>query len=1442
MTDRLVHAVHAVNPDVNVEELADAVWLLGAVYSPGGSGDAVEAPPAAGPAVRSDPTPDRPAIPAPAPTEPAPAAEPAVPARDGELPLPEPVAEWYLPRQDRLLEEPTRVPVRSPGAAALPRTLAMARALRPLRRRMPSRTTMVVDEEATVRQAADGDLWVPAIRPALGRWLDLALVFDDSASMVIWRRTCAEFRDLLERLGAFRDIRVWRCDTDLRGRDGRLTLRPAGAGRGTAGRDVRELIDATRRRVVLMVSDCVGRAWQTGEVSEALRAWGASGPVAIVQTLPQRLWEACAPEFTPVRLGARQRGAPNTELQLADPAVAPAEAVPVPVLELAARWFAPWASLVSGTGPEWQTSTVVFAGKASGARPAARSDANGREPDEVLANYASFASTEALRLATCLAAAPVSLPVIRLVQQAMLPGSRPSVVAEVFLGGLLRQRPPMAGRDLDPDEVEYDFVPGVRERLLAALSRHDKLSVLARVSDYIAARLGSPMDFRAFLAVSDSAAAVLEHDPPFARVALQVLRDLGGRYGEVGGLLQRKVHALTADAAADDAPDLVPTNATGPSTGKSGQAVAASDNVGPHETAVSPETTLPGDTLVSSPPSAVAAQEGLVEAAGQPAIFGGVPFRNPHFTGRDDLLDQLHATLRAGTSQMALLPHALYGLGGVGKTQLAIEYAYRYATEYDLVWWVPAESPTTVRSSLAELAAEMKVGSGDVTQAVANVLAALRTGRPYGRWLIVLDNADSPADFREFLPVPVGHVLVTSRNPQWADVADQLEVNVFAREESVALLRRRGRGISAAEAEELAEKLGDLPLALDQAAAWQSETGMPVRELVRMLDERMHVLLNERPPTTYPATVMATWELAFGQLREQSPGAAQLLQLCAYLGAEPISIGLLWDGRHADLPAPVARVLRDDIMLRRAIRDIHRFGLAKVDPSRDQIEVHRLVQAVLREQMTPAERTAIRDTVHNVLGLANPGDPENPKTWPRHAELLPHVTPSGVVDAKTNNARRVVLDQISYRFARGDYLRSRSLGEDAVPRWRETLGPDHELTLLAQRHLARAIREVGDREEAGELMQETLERMREVFGPDHEHTLVTASTVGLHLRLRGEFQAARALDEDTLARDRRIFTEEHPETLRMMNNVAINLRLLGDSAGAFTLDNEALRLHERILGGGHPATLVSLTNVARDHFDAGHYQAAAELLVEALPRMEARLGETNVVTLMARRVLAMVRRRLGAFAQAREIAEGLYGTVRRIYRADHERMLSAMATYANALLAVGEIAPARSLAEQALQRYRDTFGEGHPFTLAAAINLGVILRAGEEYSAARALDESALAALRGILGDEHPYTLVAMLNLSTDEAIAHDHERARALSEEAYAGSRRVRGEDHPATLGCALNHSLDLRATGDRRAAQSLFEEVLAGMRQAMGDGHPDYRAAVEGRRAERDIEVWAV
>ena len=219
------------------------------------------------------------------------------------------------------------------------------------------------------------------------------------------------------------------------------------------------------------------------------------------------------------------------------------------------------------------------------------------------------------------------------------------------------------------------------------------------------------------------------------------------------------------------------------------------------------------------------ASESSSPLAGVPRYWGNVPQRNMNFTGRDDILGRL----RQGTSsnvtavvQSEPLPRALQGFGGVGKTAVATEYAYRNRSEYDLVWWIPAEQITLVRSSLAALAVKLGLEAASATGIEATttaVLDALRRGEPISRWLLIFDNADQPEDLKSFIPQGPGDVLITSRNHAWKQEVETVPVDVFSRHESVQFLGKRvTKGLSEQDADRLAEQLGDLPLALVQRA------------------------------------------------------------------------------------------------------------------------------------------------------------------------------------------------------------------------------------------------------------------------------------------------------------------------------------------------------------------------------------------------------------------------------------------------------------------------------------------------------------------------------------------------------------------------------------------------------------------------------------------------
>ncbi len=435
--------------------------------------------------------------------------------------------------------------VRVPAASALGEHLELAGALRPFKRKVVSRHELVLDEEATAVRVAETGRWLPVLRPALGRWLDLALVVDGSESMAIWQRSADELRAVFERLGAFSDVRSWDLHY-LAGAEPGVAL--SRRGQKSERRGVRELVDPTGRRVIVVVSDCLGPAWQDQVAQQTLAGWAKHGPVAVIQPLPQRLWRRSHVKPAAAVLYAPKPGCPNTNLTWSTlgfgeqyrPAIGQL-LMPVPLLELDPEWLYPWGRLVAASsGPVGVDAMVIFVSEEigrkdrvngrGGERAGTAADNSSGLADVIVRRFIASAAPDAVRLAEYLSAAPVSLPVIRLVQDAVLEQTRQSDLAEVLLGGLLGRTGSWG--NLGPEEVEYDFLPGVRDILLGRLHKRAAVNVISLVSEYLASRFGQANDFRALLVGGLAAGefTISTESRPFAKVAEHVLRMVGGHY------------------------------------------------------------------------------------------------------------------------------------------------------------------------------------------------------------------------------------------------------------------------------------------------------------------------------------------------------------------------------------------------------------------------------------------------------------------------------------------------------------------------------------------------------------------------------------------------------------------------------------------------------------------------------------------------------------------------------------------------------------------------------------------------------------------------------------------------------------------------------------------------------------------------------------------------
>ncbi|GGK72190.1 FxSxx-COOH system tetratricopeptide repeat protein [Mangrovihabitans endophyticus] len=811
---------------------------------------------------------------------------------------------------------------------------------------------------------------------------------------------------------------------------------------------------------------------------------------------------------------------------------------------------------------------------------------------------------------------------------------------------------------------------------------------------------------------------------------------------------------------------------------------------------------------------------------GGPAI-SNLPARPRHFTGRTGMLEEIRATVTGPQGP----PLSLVGLGGVGKTQLALEYAHRWTAEYDVAWWVPAEQPSQAIAALAALGEQLEIRpAADMRQTMRDVLSFLEDSAL--RWLLIYDNADQPDDLAAVLPAIGGHALVTSRNTAWAQAAPaSVRVGVFSRPESLSFLREAGLTGSAEDCEALADHLGDLPLGLDQVCAMHSATGMPVAEYLRLFAEHFDELLAAGLRAGSRTTTVTTFvNVAAGRLRTESVAAAQLLEMLAFMAPMPVPVALLHRGRDAPVAAPLGRALHRTDELARIVARLGRYGLAQVDGGGQEVQVHRLVQLVVRNGLPPDAASARRSDVHRLLAAANPGDPDDSRTWPLHGEIGPHLLAADALHADRDEPRTALLHQIRYLERIGDFQASERLARAAEEAWRVDRGPEHRLTVLATRHLANALRALGRYAESRHLVITALGRLRASaqYGEEHPDTLTMAAVAGFHLRLGGAY--AEAVDEDQRRVDllTRLYGPRDPRTTDAAGNLGVSLRLDGRAGDALRLDDETVRILRADLGSADPRTLVAARNLAWSLLDVGRFGEAVRTQRANLPG-RVRFDETAIVS----RTLAVGLRRLGHHREALEEATAGYRTCQERFGPDHHLTLAAIMTYANTLRAAGDPIGARRLAGEALDRYRRLFGRRNPLTLAAATNLAVALRAVGQWREAAGNDEQTYEDAVRVLGPAHPHTLVAAVGLATDLAHQHNAKEAVVLGRATLAGLRHTRGEDHPETWACALNLALDLGPDGDadRRAATERLTAML-------GPDHPEVLAATAGTRMECDAE----
>jgi tetratricopeptide (TPR) repeat protein len=515
------------------------------------------------------------------------------------------------------------------------------------------------------------------------------------------------------------------------------------------------------------------------------------------------------------------------------------------------------------------------------------------------------------------------------------------------------------------------------------------------------------------------------------------------------------------------------------------------------------------------------------------------------------------------------------------------------------------------------------------------------------------------------------------------------------------------------------------------------------------------------------------------------------------------------------------------------------------------LQVHRLIQKLIRDELDPQLAQSIRHEVHLLLAGDDPDDPDGLDNWSHYEDLLVHVIPSSAVTSSHPDVRRLIRNIVRYLFNIGDLKACDSISHDALERWTADSGSDDVDVLVLSGQRANLLWTRGAHREAYDLRSATLERMRAVLGEEHEATLLVTNDHGADLRALGEFTQALELDELTLRQHKTVFGEDHPRTFMVANNLALDQGLNGNYDGALRTDTHTRQDRLDFYGrDDHPWVIHSLSAMGRDLRQGGRYaeslQTEEHAFQEFTELVHRRiLPSDHTYVLLQAKDLSIARRMMGLLESALGLAGEVYGRFVASHGEKQPDALSAAINLANARRALGDFTGNVELAEEAslqieatIGHYGEVYSEDHPYTLGCAVNLAVARRHTGDPAETRPLLENALTGLRRRLGEEHHYTLICLAALATSLSDTGDVERAREYGDRALDGLRRIVGIDHPHTLACAANLALDLKKLGEVEESGRLATETIERYTRILPADHPDVATAARGERIVLDFE----
>ncbi|KAJ7211807.1 hypothetical protein C8J57DRAFT_1200221 [Mycena rebaudengoi] len=705
----------------------------------------------------------------------------------------------------------------------------------------------------------------------------------------------------------------------------------------------------------------------------------------------------------------------------------------------------------------------------------------------------------------------------------------------------------------------------------------------------------------------------------------------------------------------------------------------------------------------------------------------------------------------------------LYGLGGSGKTQIALKFWHETQSDrFTDVFFLDASTADTLRAGLKNIALTQSIGS-DHEDALHWLASCSK------EWLLIFDNADDPKlNLFHFFPKSThGNILITSRNRQLrvhAPGADHI-ISDLEEEAAVKLLLVSAAEAATSENEMLATEIVKVlycfPLAVVQAGAYISKTGGALRRYLALYEHNHTRLLSEVPVQShdkYALSVYTTWDISFKCLNTP---AAQFLQLCSFFHHEGISEGIF---------SNAASCIPHSLMA----AELQEYSLINQDPNTSLFSIHPLVHSWSRD--TVLNMDPIRECAATLLAMS-----VALKDTLFTMRLLPHL--NTVLQSDSQLATKFLLPYHMIYYHSGNYQRAQELCTDLLEKAKSSLGAEHPNTLNAMGYLANTYRGLGKFSEAEALQVAVLEKMKQTSGSEHPDTLTTMGNLAYTYRDLGKFSEAEALQMAVLEKRKQTSGSAHPDTLTAMGNLAITYRHLGKFSEAKGLQVAVLEKRKETSGSEHSDTLVAMNNLAMTYRDLGKLSEAEALQVAVLEKRKQILGSEHSHTLIAMGNLAQTYWKLGRLTEAEALQVIVLEKSQQTLGPEHFYTMDAMGHLANTYRDLGRLTEAEALQVVVLEKSQQTLHPEHPHNLSAMGNLANTYRDLGRLTESEALQVVVVAKRRQTLGPEHPHTLTAMINLAKSQCGLGKLKEAAQLYMEVVEVRTRLLGSTHPDTV-----------------------------------------------------------